>query len=274
MKLAAGYIVFDGLETLEASIRSIRNNVDLVIVSYQIVSWGGTNASAELIPTLERLQKIGLIDKLIKFSNFQPSGLVSPSAVLQAKQFELFKRQGCLDIAKELQCTHYLSMDADEFYRDADFKRAKLKIVNESLDATAVQYINYITPTLHRGYSRWKVPFIYRITPDTRHHVMQTQFSGIDPTRGLIDDSYRKSWIFDKDTISMHHMEMVRKDLLGKYLASSRFFPSRALLPRLTEDVERSKETKVLQFTKTHLGDSDNPLAAQILFECANEFDI
>jgi hypothetical protein len=69
-------------------------------------------------------------------------------------------------------------------------------------------------------------------------------------------------------------MEMVRKDLLGKYLASSRFFPSRALLPRLTEDVERSKETKVLQFTKTHLGDSDNPLAAQILFECANEFDI
>jgi hypothetical protein len=37
MKLAAGYIVFDGLETLESSIKSIRNSVDLIIVSYKTV---------------------------------------------------------------------------------------------------------------------------------------------------------------------------------------------------------------------------------------------
>ncbi len=274
MKLAAGYIVFDGLETLEHSIRSIRQNVDLVIVSYQRVSWGGTKASPELISTLESLQNSGLIDKLIEFTMFRPTSLKTAAEAMNAMKFELNKRQGCLEVAKSEGCTHYLSMDADEFYRSEEFARAKERIEAENLDATAVHYVNYVTPTLHRGYSRWKVPFIYRVNPNSRHHVLQTNFSGIDPTRGILDESYSKTLVFEKEFIAMHHMEMVRNDLLGKYLASSRFFPNRSLLPTLAEDIARSKETKVLKFSKSHLGDTDNPREEQKLFECENEFNV
>lgn len=274
MKLAAGYIVFDGLETLETSIRSIRKNVDLVIVSYQKVSWGSTLASPKLVPTLESLKSAGLIDELIEFTMFRPTSLRTAGEAMNAKKFELNKRQGCLDLAKQRGCTHYMSMDADEFYRAEEFARAKEKIEADGLDATAVHYVNYVTPTLHRGYSRWKVPFIYRITANSRHHVLQTHFSGIDPTRGMIDDSYRKTLVFDKDFVTMHHMEMVRKDLLSKYVASSRFFPNRHLLPTLAEDVNRSKETGVLTFTKAHLGDTYDPREKQELFQCDNEFGI
>lgn len=272
MKLAAGYIVFDGLETLEGSIRSIRNNVDEIIVSYQKISWGGTEAQPDLIQRLEEMRERKLIDHIIEFTKFRPSILRTPGEVLQAKKFELNKRQDCLSIALSHDCTHYLSMDADEFYREEEFKEAKRQIESENLDATAVHYINYVTPTLHRGYVRWLVPFIYRITPRTRHHVMQTHFSGIDPTRGMIDDSYVKWKVFDKEQISMHHMEMLRKDLTGKYLASSRFFPNRALLPILAEDVHDSVESGVLKFTASHLGDTSNPKEGQQLFECENEF--
>jgi len=61
MKLSVGYVVFDGLETLGQSIKSIRKNVDIVIVSYQTVSWGGTLASEALFQTLTDLKNSGLI---------------------------------------------------------------------------------------------------------------------------------------------------------------------------------------------------------------------
>jgi len=273
MKLAAGYVVFDGLETLRASLASIRNQVNITIVSYQRVSWGGTMAKPELLPTLNELQKEGLIDHIIEFTQFRPSNLKTPESVIQAKSFELNKRQGCLDLARSLGATHYLSMDADECYRDSEFAWAKTEIETHSLDATALHYINYVTPTLHRGHSRWKIPFIYRITPTCKHHTLQQIFSGVDPTRGMIDDSYCKSRVFERDIISMHHMEMVRHDLEAKYHASSRFFPNREKLNILANDVVEAQRTGSLKFTGPHLGD-DNPKVSKSLIECPNEFGI
>ena len=274
MKLAAGYVVFDGLETLEASLRSIRLQVDIIIVSYQTTSWGGTVATPELIPTLTGLQNLGLIDELIEFKNFRPSSLISPAEVLQAKSFELVKRQGCLELAFKLGATHYLSMDADEFYRESEFSWAKTEIETFNLDATAVHYINYVTPTLHRGHARWRVPFIYRITSQSRHHASQFIFSGIDPTRGMIDDSYFKSRIFERSQISMHHMEMVRADLLSKYLASSRYFPDRNKLSEMADSIDSAKLTGLLQFKGAHLGDLDSITKSTPLISCENEFKI
>lgn len=273
MKLAAGYVVFDGLETLGASLKSIRNQVDIIIVSYQTVSWGGTMATPELIPTLNGLKQAGLIDHIIEFTKFRPSTLKTPESVLQAKAFELSKRQGCLELARELGATHYLSMDADECYRDSEFAWAKSEIEKHSLDATALHYINYVTPTLHRGHSRWKIPFIYRVTPTCRHHTLQQIFSGVDPTRGMIDDSYRKSRVFERDLISMHHMEMVRHNIEAKYHASSRFFPNREKLGILAGDIVSAQQTGSIRFTGPHLGD-ENSRDLQKLIECTNEFGI
>jgi hypothetical protein len=274
MKLAAGYVVFDGLETLEASLKSIRSNVDVIIVSYQTVSWSGTRASDELIPTLHEFRKQGLIDHVIEFTKFIPTPLVSPESVMMAKQFELNKRQSCLEFAKLMDATHYMSMDADECYRPEELAWAKVEIEKANLDATAVRYINYVTPTLHRGHSRWKIPFIYRITPNCRHYAAQHIFTGIDPTRGLTDESYHRTRVFEKDLISMHHMEMVRHDLTNKYVSSSRYFADRSRLSEIERDVKESVKTGQLIFKGLHLGDSTNSREPFELIRCENEFGI
>lgn len=275
MILSAGYVVFDGLETLEGSIRSIRESVDLVLVSYQTVSWGGTKASGDLIPTLQDLKRKGLVDEIMEFTNFRPSSLVSPDDVILSKRFETIKRQSLLKRSLELGATHYLSMDADEFYVKEEFDRAKSIIEMERLQATAVKYINYITPTLHQGYSKFKVPFIYQIGPRSAHSGLQMCFGEIDPTRGLHDESYSRTKVFSADEITMHHMEMVRKDLGSKYVSSSRFFRDRSQIGQLVDDIENSKKTGVLRFRGIHFGDTksgkreDKPL-----FECEDRFGL
>ena len=275
MKLAAGYIVFDGLETLEASIRSIRESVDFVIVSYQTISWGNTSCQPTMIPTLQRLKEMRLIDELLEFKDFRPSSLTTASDVLQAKHFECLKRQSTLTKALELGATHYLSMDADEFYVKSQFESAKSLIISEKLDATAVKYINYVTPTLNQGYSRFKVPFIYRIGHGSRHTPSQFMFGEIDPTRGLHDESYIRSKVLDPELITMHHMEMVRLDLSLKYESSSRMFRDRKKIPVLVDDIQRAKSASVLKFTDMHFGDTQTGSKADIpLIECEDQFRV
>lgn len=275
MKLAAGYIVFDGLETLEHSIKSIRNCVDLVIVSYQTISWGNTQCSPNLISELNRLQQIGLVNHIIEFKDFRPSSLIHPNEVLMAKSYETLKRQSTLELALSLGATHYLSMDADEFYLESEFNKAKTFIMNNDIDASAVHYINYVTPTLSQGYSKFNVPFIYKINKNSRHHSQQGIFSNIDPTRGLFDESYSKIKVFDKSEISMHHMEMYRSDLMLKYQSSSRYFRDRSLLPTLINDINLSKSTKELEYTAIHFGDTISQLHSKFsLIECENLFNL
>ena len=275
MKLAAGYIVFDGLETLEHSIKSIRESVDFVIVSYQRISWGNTKCSDDLVPTLLMLKKAGLIDEILEFTEFIPSNLVTPEEVLRAKSYETLKRQSTLDKARSLGATHYLSMDADEFYVKSQFDEAKAQIIEDDLDATAVKYINYLTPTLNQGLSKFKVPFIYKIGPKSRHSAMQFMFGDIDPTRGIYDDLYEKDRTFSPDVIVMHHMEMLRSDLLGKYKASSRFFRNRSDLTILAEDIQLAQKNRQLQFRAIHFGDSLSGLNKKFeLIECDDLFGL
>lgn len=275
MKLAAGYIVFDGLETLEHSIKSIRDSVDIVIVSYQKISWGNTQSSPDLVSVLESLKASGLIDEIMEFTNFVPSSLITPEEVLRAKFYECMKRQSTLDKALSLGATHYLSMDADEFYIKSQFDEAKRQIVADNLDATAVRYINYLTPTLNQGLSKFRVPFIYRIGPKSRHSAVQFMFSDIDPTRGILDDSHTRARVFDTSVIVMHHMEMLRKDLVGKYKASSRFFRDRSVLPVLAEDIEKAKQSGKLEYRAIHFGDSLSGLNKQFeLIECEDLFGL
>ncbi|MCL1786203.1 MAG: hypothetical protein FWG39_03590, partial [Alphaproteobacteria bacterium] len=101
------YSVYDGLEILEASIRSIRPHVDYVNVVYSDISWYGVPAGPELLPLLKKLKKAGLIDELIKF-DFEPTEH-------SGGHLETQKRQMGLDAAKGA-CDYLLLSDADELY--------------------------------------------------------------------------------------------------------------------------------------------------------------
>ena len=275
MKLSAGYIVFDGLETLEKSIRSIRDSVDLVLVSYQTKSWGNTNCQPSLLPLLDSLKDEGLIDEIMEFTQFTPSSLTTSDDVIRAKMFEATKRQTLLTRSLQLGATHYLSMDADEFYVKSQFDWAKKQIVEKDLQATAVRYINYVTPTLSQGVSRFKVPFIYKIGPNSRHNPHQFCFSDIDPTRGLLDEGYKRIKLFDSSDIVMHHMEMMRSDLALKYHSTSRFMSNKSAIPILVDDINRAKESGELVYRAIHFGDSQTGENKPIkLIKCKDQFGL
>jgi len=247
MKLGVSYSVFDGVELLESSIKQIRKDVDFIDVQYQEKSWFGKPAKPIDLCILNELKKKGLIDSLTLFKNFYELKPIKMH-VMQSKIFETAKRNAGLDSCLKKGCTHFMNMDVDEFYDTEQFRKAKSIIEEKDLETTAVSYLNYVTPTLHRGYSPHLVPFIHKITPAARHTKFQPYFPGVDPTRGLGDESYKRWRIFPKEDIIMHHMEMVRRDLASKYESTSRFYLERNRINELVQLVEESKSKNSINF--------------------------
>ena len=208
MKLSVSYIVFDGVELLEHSIRQIRKHANHISVIYQNFSWFGKNLSAADLIILKSLARSGQIDELILFSSFVPLRNKTQSSILTAKSYERAKRQVGLSAALRNSCTHYLCMDVDEFYTSDQFATAKNLIKTSGFESTAVRLINYVNiPTVHRGYDSTRVPFICKISNASK---MSTSFFvKCDPTRGISPVSAKRHE-FAPNIITMHHMETVR----------------------------------------------------------------
>jgi hypothetical protein len=249
MKLGVSYILFDGVELLESSIRQIREHVDHITVIYQKTSWFGDRVPSNISPELSRLVNIKLVDQIIEFRNFTPKRSKTRNDILAVKDFERAKRQVGLDNALAHGCTHYLCMDIDEFYKPSEFKAAKDLIIKEDYASTAVSFINYVNvPTIHRGYDPNRVPFICKIEKDSK--MSKFFFVRCDPTRGILN-GLNKTIDFDPNIITMHHMETVRKDLALKYHSTTRGIFDRERTPELVERIKQvSKNTQVFDFNK------------------------
>jgi hypothetical protein len=249
MKLGVSYILFDGVELLESSIRQIREHVDHITVIHQKTSWFGNSASSTILPELARLVNLKLVDQIIEFKNFTPKYSKTRNDILAVKDFERTKRQVGLDNALAHGCTHYLCMDIDEFYKTSEFKAAKDLIIQEGYTATAASFINYVNvPTIHRGYDPNRVPFICKIEEGSK--MTKFFFVRCDPTRGILN-GLTKTIDFDPNIITMHHMETVRKDLTLKYQSTTRGIFDRDRTPELVERIKRvSKNTQVFDFNK------------------------
>jgi hypothetical protein len=246
MKLGVSYIVFDGVELLEHSIKQIRRHVDFLQVIYQDRSWFGHPIPPESVQDLEKLKRKGLIDSLIKFTQFQ---IVQPGAAFRSKTYERAKRQLGLQSCLKAECTHYLCMDVDEFYIEDEFKRAKEVILNRGYTSTSVKFINYVNyPILHRGYDSNSVPFICKI--DQNSKMDSKFFTKCDPTRGIIPFG-KNTHQFKGSDISMHHMETVRKDLRLKYESTTRALFVRSKTNELVSNIKSVREdTDVFGFNK------------------------
>ena len=134
IKLGAAYNAFDGEELLEASIRSLRaGGVDFVCVVYQTTSNFGSACSERLVPLIERLQRSGMVDVALLYeprrfhSALERRRLVSTRAMADSlgtdlsnlgDQFlnEVSKREAGRQECAKAGCTHFMSVDCDEFY--------------------------------------------------------------------------------------------------------------------------------------------------------------
>lgn len=249
MKLGVSYIVFDGVELLEHSIKQIRNHVDFVQVIYQNTSWFGKNIKEEDLLELKRLERTNLIDELTLFTSFNPLLTKNPRDIVTAKDYERSKRQVGLTTCKNKGCTHYLCMDVDEFYVTEQFAKAKEYIISNNIDVSAVKFINYVNlPILHRGSDGSTVPFICKL--DSSSKMSKGFFTKCDVTRG-ISNITKKSYLFSQNEILMHHMETVRKDLHLKYESTTRSIFKRERTNELIANIRSvGEDTKKFWFNK------------------------
>lgn len=212
MKLGISYNIFDGEELLKASLVNIRKNADYINVVYQTTSNQGQKASENLEPLLLLLKAEGLIDKLINYE---------PDLKKSASDNERKKRNIGLEDARKNGCTHFMTMDADEFYYSEQFINAKKFIVDNKIDVSACMCYNYATPIIrHRSiYLAGGLAFIYKINKKSKFTSCYFPLYS-DPTRKM-DYKNKKFYMFSPHELVMHHYTYVRNDIMKKWMNSS-----------------------------------------------------
>lgn len=211
MKLGISYNVFDdAAELLRGSIMQIRESVEHVSVVYQLVSNHGNAATEPLKETLEGLVSEGLVNEIIEYK---------PNLKQSAAFNEINKRNLGLYLAKVAGCTHFLSMDSDEYYIKSEFNRAKQLVVEGNFDASACQMLTFFKEW---GYmlsppEDYFVPFIYQI--DNREFILGAQFPVVvDPTRRMTP---KNILLFKREDLQMYHGSHIRKNWKNKIVNSS-----------------------------------------------------
>lgn len=220
MKLGISYNLFDGEELLESSILSVRKEAYHINVIYQTTSYYGNKANDNLESHLKHLKEKGLIDEIYHYNKVFDQN--------DKHIYEIEKRNIGLDISRKAGCTHFLSMDVDEFYDSEQLKNAKYYILRNKICTSAVSIIEYLKePTYkfvnsytftftHGDIYNFYVPFIMKI-----HHFKKQKHNRkwypclVDPSRAL--NNKEKFYLFPKQNIVMHHMSTIRKNLSDKY---------------------------------------------------------
>jgi hypothetical protein len=232
MKLTAIYNVWHDYDWLKLSIDNIRPVVDNIII---VASEKSNYGEESPIPTwlLES-------NDLVVFEPAHSMAMVN----------ETDKRNVGLTIAKSLGYTHFIMMDADEFYDREDFEIEKQRFIdNPDLSGLVCGSMVYFgKPSLTIGMDTTRVPFIHKITPTLKHEFNRSYpfaWEGreirIDPTRSL-NINAGVEW----SPIVMAHYSWVRKDIEVKIRNST----ARANIERSTlrKDFALAKEGYFVEY--------------------------
>lgn len=210
MKLGASYNLFDGEELLESSIKSIRDNVDFISVVYQTESNFGNPGNENVTDMLLSLVKSGLIDDVAYYI---------PDLTKHPHVNELNKRNIGLDLSRSNNCSHHLSIDADELYDSDQFAKAKQRIEEENADSSVCRLQTYYknNHTVLDPMEDYFVSFIYKIREGVSYNLQLFPVL-VDPTRRM---DAGKLIEFLPESLLMHHFSYVRDNLRMKLENSS-----------------------------------------------------
>lgn len=163
---------------------------------------------------------------------------------------ETDKRNYGLDLARRQGYTHYLNLDADEFYKPEEFLKAKERFTLERhLKGLVCPLVVYFSsPTL------WVdditlVPFIHEITPNLKHEFNRMYPFAWDRKQIRIDPSrsFNTNMGIDyTEKVTMFHYSWVRKDYAKKIRNST----ARSNLEKSTiiHDLLTAKEGEMCNF--------------------------
>lgn len=246
MKLCAIYNVWDDWDLLELSIKNIGSLVDGAIVIFSEKSNYGEHSDSYMFSIISMVYP-NFINRIDAYRR--------DPVHLHALHAETDKRNFGLNKAMELGYTHFITMDADEFYEPEQFLAAKKYLNHNShLNGLVVEsYVYFKSPTLTVGKDVTLVPHIHKLTPTIKHEFnKQYPFAWegkkirIDPTRSFNINSGVEMF-----ECPMHHMSWVRKDPEKKVRNST----ARANLQRspILQDYLNAEEGYFCQFYQKRL---------------------
>lgn len=205
MKLGIAYNVIVGEEHLEKSLKRMIGHVDYIILTIQDVANNGNRTGKIAIDWL--------IDK-IPSELYDDVRVFYPNSELSAQQNELNKRNIGLEACLKKNCTHFMSIDCDEFYDMKQFDKAKKLIDKKDIQGSICQLVNYFKEPKYQMLENVQfVPFIFKINDRTRHVMGYSSPVPVDPTRRL---NIPNSYVFSSTELIMHHMSYVRRNIRPK----------------------------------------------------------
>lgn len=226
MKLGATFNLFDNEELLEKSCLAIRKFCHYICVVWQDTSnFGQKHPNPRIKEFYDSLVKKNIINELIYYKPkvFNPEEkrkLVSksytgdPTQVLDQFCNEITKREvGRLHCFKN-GCTHFMSMDADEFYLPEQMTYATSEIMKNDYEMTACRMrILFKKSTLeYYPYDDLNaVTFICKIIPNGAHRIDEPCQVVLDPTRKITN--VKKFYMFKRQELEMFHMSFIRKNM-------------------------------------------------------------
>ncbi|HCE3311791.1 TPA: hypothetical protein NG567_001414 [Vibrio parahaemolyticus] len=214
MRLAISYNFFNGEEYFYQNAFNMRPLADHISIVYQKVSNCGNPISKSALNVLHKIIRNGLVDEVVLYT---PDDKLSPS------ENEYRKRKLGERIAREHDCTHFMSMDSDEFYERNKFRKAKEYILKNNISYSSCSSYFYIKKPTYRSKSRdsTNVAFICKLDGGTEF--MRGGFfpiSNVDPTRRICNKNGRY-FHFPEEDIVMHHMNFIRNDGFKSKLSNS-----------------------------------------------------
>lgn len=245
-KLGYGIIVFDDVFHLRNMISEIRDLVDEITICLQNESYYGVPIDQSVVSYVGKLVEEKLVDHIIWFT---PKTLHEDMGNHAPRFVETDKRNFILDYLQyDCECSHSMVIDSDEFYCAGDFLQAK-NIIDQhpEIRVSYCEYVNY-----YRDYHhvmvwpfRCYVPFISE--SNFRFNFRNGSFDKpSDPTRRYeINDKNVKYAIFNFQTVKMHHLSWIRRDIRKKIdnWSSKKYFEHQiGLRDRIIDRYENYKE--------------------------------
>jgi hypothetical protein len=213
MIVGLSYNIFNGEEHLLHSLTAMRKVADYINIVVQYTSNYGTTAGRELESTISSAHASNLFDEIYEYT---------PNRDIPPQSNELIKRRIGLDLAKKAGVTHFMTMDADEYYLESEFRSAAELIDSDGIEASAVPTYLHIKRPIWRSRfpdTTW-CSFLTKVDRDSDLILNDHYPVLVDPTR-----RYRGSatpfLAFNADAIAMRHMNLVRKDGLESKLQNS-----------------------------------------------------
>jgi len=210
LRFSVSYNVFDGVELLEDSISHISSFVDHISVVFQTKSYWGNELSQREINIVYELIENNIIDDLYLFDN---------DFNIPVQQNEINKRNIGIEIGKYRNCSHYMTIDCDEFYIPSEFETL-VNFHRENPEMVSyLPLVGYYKDTKYLIDSNTYLDgdlYVSGFFPTKYKFLMDYPLNiKVDPSR-KVGVEENKINIFNKEQIKMHHLSYVRANILQK----------------------------------------------------------